>query len=289
MIKLFFIQLAGLLYMALPMASVCLGQPDRQAVEPAQETLIEGAVVDAETRRMLIGAVVSIRYADQTRPFTSMTITDGSFRFRLDPKRSYIISTRAPGYDTKEEPFAFTSTFPTHLTGKLIMLGRTLARPSADTPAVTKTTPAPEVRKATNQPTTTGTPPAKAPSVPAPTALRLEKDVTTELRAIQFAQSTADLLPDSQPELDNLLTFLRDNPRVEIELAGHTDNQGDFDKNLALSKQRADVIKQFLVKNGIAARRIQTRGYGGTRPVAGNNTEETRRLNRRVELIIRKI
>ncbi|GAA4452404.1 hypothetical protein GCM10023189_15770 [Nibrella saemangeumensis] len=282
MIKLFFIQLLGFIWLGLSVAPVCLAQPDRQAVTPSGETLIEGAVVDAETRRMIVGAVVSIRYSDQNKPFTSMTITDGSFRFRLDPKRSYVIITKATGYDTKEEPFAFTSTYPTHLTGKLIRLNRTLVRQSTDTPSVTKSAPTPEPRQPATAPT-------KPTSVPAPTEFRLEKDVTTELRAVQFAQSTANLLPESQPELDNLLKFLRDNPKVEIELAGHTDNQGDFDKNLELSKQRADIIKQFLVKSGVAARRIRTRGYGGTRPIANNSTEETRRLNRRVEMVIRKM
>lgn len=117
---------------------------------------------------------------------------------------------------------------------------------------------------------------------------RFEIGTTTQLHAVQFVQSKAELLPNSQPALDELLTFLRDNPTVEIELAGHTDNQGDSDLNLALSKQRVDVVKAFLVKNGVAARRITSRGYGGTRPIASNATEETRQLNRRVELVITK-
>lgn len=110
--------------------------------------------------------------------------------------------------------------------------------------------------------------------------------VQTQLKAVQFVQSKAELLPDAQPALDQLLTFLRENPAIRIELAGHTDNQGDFDENLALSKQRVEVVKAHLVRNGIAEDRIVSRGYGSTRPIAGNNSEATRRLNRRVELII---
>ena len=110
----------------------------------------------------------------------------------------------------------------------------------------------------------------------------------TQLQALQFVQSQPDLLPEAQPALDQLLGFMRDHPTAEIELAGHTDNQGDFDKNLQLSKQRVDVVKDYLVKNGVDARRITTRGYGPTRPIASNNREATRQLNRRVEMTVVK-
>ena len=111
---------------------------------------------------------------------------------------------------------------------------------------------------------------------------------TTQLRALQFVQSKTELLPDAQPALEQLLQFMQSQPTAEIELSGHTDNQGDFDQNLALSKQRVDVIKAYLVSNGIAANRITTRGYGPTRPIASNNSEATRQLNRRVEMIVMK-
>ncbi len=81
---------------------------------------------------------------------------------------------------------------------------------------------------------------------------------------------------------------MQEHPTAEIELAGHTDNQGDFDENLRLSKQRVDVVKEYLVKNGVAANRISTRGFGPTRPIASNNSEATRKLNRRVEMTVLK-
>jgi outer membrane protein OmpA-like peptidoglycan-associated protein len=109
------------------------------------------------------------------------------------------------------------------------------------------------------------------------------------LNNIRFVQSKAELLPESDAELNHLWTFMREHPTAEIELQGHTDNQGDFDLNLALSKQRVEAVKAFLVSKGIAAQRISGRGFGSTRPIANNNREETRRLNRRVELVIKKI
>lgn len=108
------------------------------------------------------------------------------------------------------------------------------------------------------------------------------------LKNIRFVQSKAELLPESDAELNHLWTFMREHPTVEIELQGHTDNQGDFDLNLALSKQRVEAVKAFLVSKGIGTQRITGRGFGSTRPIASNNREETRQLNRRVELVIKK-
>ncbi|QIP13106.1 OmpA family protein [Spirosoma aureum] len=115
-----------------------------------------------------------------------------------------------------------------------------------------------------------------------------EEKAANPLQAIQFVQSQAEFLPSSQPALEELVAFMRSKPTVEIELAGHTDNQGDFDQNVLLSKKRVDLVKDYLVKNGIASSRITTRGYGPTRPIASNSTETTRKLNRRVEMYVLK-
>ena len=78
------------------------------------------------------------------------------------------------------------------------------------------------------------------------------------------------------------------NPTVKIKLAGHTDNRGDAKQNLQLSKERVSAVKDYLVKKGIAKKRISGKGYGGTKPIAGNNDPTTRKLNRRVEFTIVK-
>jgi len=109
------------------------------------------------------------------------------------------------------------------------------------------------------------------------------------LQNLRFAQSKPELLPESNAELDNLVKFMQEHPTALIELQGHTDNRGDFDLNLALSRQRVEVVKAFLVKKGIAANRITGKGFGSSRPIANNNREETRQLNRRVELVITKL
>jgi OmpA-OmpF porin, OOP family len=108
------------------------------------------------------------------------------------------------------------------------------------------------------------------------------------LKNLKFAQSKAELLPESNLELNKILTFLKDTPTAEIELHGHTDNQGDFDLNLQLSRQRAEAVKFFLVEQGIQSKRIVCKGFGGTRPIGNNRREESREQNRRVELVVRK-
>jgi OmpA-OmpF porin, OOP family len=111
---------------------------------------------------------------------------------------------------------------------------------------------------------------------------------SVNLESVLFKQSTTEMLPESNDELDMVVDFLKFNPTVEIELAGHTDNGGDPEKNLKLSRERVAIVKSYITKSGIAARRIQGVGYGGANPIASNRTEEGRRLNRRVEFKIVK-
>jgi OOP family OmpA-OmpF porin len=75
---------------------------------------------------------------------------------------------------------------------------------------------------------------------------------------------------------------------VEILLTGHTDNRGNPEHNQRLSQKRVERVKGYLVSKGISAKRIGGKGFGGSKPIASNDTEETRRLNRRVEFTIVK-
>ncbi|RTQ46546.1 flagellar motor protein MotB [Hymenobacter gummosus] len=106
------------------------------------------------------------------------------------------------------------------------------------------------------------------------------------LNNLFFQQSKADILPTSQPELDRLVQVLKDNPELRIRLEGHTDNQGDPKLNVKLSEDRVQHLRAYLVAQGIAAERLQTLGYGGSKPVAPNDNEYNRRKNRRVELVV---
>ncbi len=111
---------------------------------------------------------------------------------------------------------------------------------------------------------------------------------TIRLNKVYFERGKAVLLDSSYAQLDNVVEMLKENPDIKIELSGHTDNQGNAKLNLKLSQDRVEAVKTYLVSKGIEAKRIKGKGYGGTRPVASNASEETRKLNRRVEFKIIK-
>ena len=101
------------------------------------------------------------------------------------------------------------------------------------------------------------------------------------LRNIFFESNKYDLLPKSIAELEKLKDFLTKNPNVKIEIGGHTDNVGSDKDNLTLSQNRAKAVMDYLINNGIAKERLTSKGYGETKPIADNNTEEGKALNRR--------
>lgn len=116
----------------------------------------------------------------------------------------------------------------------------------------------------------------------------VELGTTVNLKNVLFAQAKTDILPESYGELDLVVTFLRENPKVKIELMGHTDGRGVHADNVRLSQQRVDKVREYLVSKGIEPRRISGKGFGGSSPIASNDTEESRRMNRRVEFVIKK-
>jgi len=116
----------------------------------------------------------------------------------------------------------------------------------------------------------------------------IEVGATFELKNLFFDQGKAVILEASYPELDKLVKIMQENPGIEIELRGHTDNVGDPDKNMKLSKDRVTVVENYLISKGISAKRIAGKGFGGTHPIAKDNTPEAHKLNRRVEFVITK-
>lgn len=111
---------------------------------------------------------------------------------------------------------------------------------------------------------------------------------TVNLKNVLFVQTKSEILSESYPELDLVVHFLQNNPNVKIELSGHTDNRGVHSDNVKLSLQRVNKVKEYLVSKGIDSKRIAGKGYGGTKPIASNDTEESRKMNRRVEFTIKK-
>ena len=106
------------------------------------------------------------------------------------------------------------------------------------------------------------------------------------LQNIQFEFNSAALTADSESGIQILTAFLKRNPNLKVELAGHTDNVGNDNYNLKLSSDRAEAVRKALIANGIEESRLTAKGYGATKPMVSNDTEEHRALNRRTEMII---
>lgn len=114
----------------------------------------------------------------------------------------------------------------------------------------------------------------------------IQRGAISTLRNIYFDSDKYDLLPNSESELLLLYSFLKSNPSLRIELAGHTDNTGNKEANMQLSENRAKAVADYLKSKGIAANRLLIKGYGDTQPVATNDTEEGKQLNRRTTFSI---
>lgn len=112
---------------------------------------------------------------------------------------------------------------------------------------------------------------------------RLIAGKTIELRDVYFEHGADQLLPDSYPELDQLVTVLKGNASLKIALHGHTDNTGTEPENQRLSTARAKAVYEYLLKKGIQASRLSFEGHGSSQPVTSNETADGRKANRRVE------
>ncbi len=107
------------------------------------------------------------------------------------------------------------------------------------------------------------------------------------LRNIFFDFDKATLRPESTSELERLIKLLTDIPTMKIEIGGHTDSKGSDDYNMKLSASRAESVVTYLATHGIDKSRLTSKGYGETKPMATNDTDEGRQLNRRTEFEIK--
>jgi outer membrane protein OmpA-like peptidoglycan-associated protein len=106
---------------------------------------------------------------------------------------------------------------------------------------------------------------------------------TLVLQGIEFAFDSAEILPASEQVLLGAFQMLADNPLARVEISGHTDDQGQRDYNMSLSRARAQAVADWLIGHGIARDRLEVVGVGPDRPIAPNDTPENLARNRRIE------
>jgi outer membrane protein OmpA-like peptidoglycan-associated protein/Tfp pilus assembly protein PilF len=118
------------------------------------------------------------------------------------------------------------------------------------------------------------------------TKISLTNTAENGVKNIFFDTNSDVLKKESFAELNQLIELLNKNPQRKIEVGGHTDDVGDDASNLSLSQRRAEAVKDYLVKNGVAETRVQAKGYGETQPQVPNDSDINRAKNRRTEFLV---
>jgi outer membrane protein OmpA-like peptidoglycan-associated protein len=114
----------------------------------------------------------------------------------------------------------------------------------------------------------------------------IEANASVILKNVFFDTKQTQLKSESITELDNIVMLMNDNPKLKIQIGGHTDNVGKPADNLKLSLGRAVAVVNFLLGKGIKNERMSFKGFGETKPIADNKTEQGRSVNRRTELSV---
>ena len=114
----------------------------------------------------------------------------------------------------------------------------------------------------------------------------IEPNAAITLKNIFFETNRYDIKPESEPELNEVVQLMKDNPTLRIQISGHTDNSGKPADNRTLSENRAKAVTNYLITRGVAPGRLSAKGFGETQPVADNATPEGRARNRRTELTV---
>lgn len=129
----------------------------------------------------------------------------------------------------------------------------------------------------------------KPEPVPEPPKVEV-KDEKIELKEkVNFEFAKADLLPASKTLLDEVAKIMKEHPEIEeVRIEGHTDNEASDNYNLKLSDKRAAAVREYLITQGVDGKRMKSKGFGESKPIADNKTPDGREQNRRVEIHITK-
>lgn len=219
------------------------------ALRPSPVTYVKAQVFDVVTRRPIVAHVEVAQLSTRQTRYADATRFDGTFLVCLPLGDDYALNVSRKGYLFHSENFALDS-----ING----LGEPFTLQVFLQPILAQ------------QPTMND-------------ADTLPKAQPIVLNNIFFKSGSAELEARSIQELDQLVRLLQDNPTLNIQINGHTDDVGSAASNQALSEQRAQSVVNYLITNGIARQRLRAKGYGETHPIADNTTAAGRLRNRRTE------
>ena len=219
-----------------------------ESARPAPVTYVRGTVLDKATKQRLSGVEITLTDLE-TKETTVLSQGGGSFLVCLPAGKNYGLYAKKQGYLFYSGNYNFS-------------LGANVTAPELVEVLLTPI------------PASEGGGVSAAPPV----------GTVVVLNNLFFDSGLATLQPDSDTELESLVSLLRSNAKLRIRINGHTDNVGNTHSNQALSEARAKAVFDQLVKRGIEANRLEYKGYGETKPVASNDTESGRAKNRRTEM-----
>ncbi len=228
-------------------------------LRPSPVTYVKARVIDAETKKPL-QADVEFTDVKASKPHTSSLTDDkGEFLVCLPAGKNYGLNVGKKGYLFHSSNFALDAQDasldePFELTIELSPI------PPAVVAAPDKPNPSASPKPETNKPIV--------------------------LRNVFFDSGSAKLKSDSQTELNKLYDLLQEYPNMRIRIDGHTDNVGSDADNLRLSSDRAASVKSYLIGKGISSGRLESKGFGESKPIATNDTKEGKQLNRRTEFVV---
>ena len=246
-------------------------EPEQVPATDISDIMISGKIYDALTNQT-ISASISCKLLSSGELLDEMnTSKAGAYAFEVPAARVYLFEIKAEGYNDLAEEIDLT-----RFTGKTALEKSIFLEPivrevdSLETPAM------PEIEVNEETPLIT------LDSV----GMQVDEAKIITLKNMYFAKGRAQIMRASYDELDKLVNFLDKNPEINIRVDGHTDNQGDAEKNKVLSINRAKNVRDYLIKKGIATERISFKGWGDTKPIASNDSDIERQKNRRVEIVI---
>lgn len=128
----------------------------------------------------------------------------------------------------------------------------------------------------------------ETPEERAERTIRVTKEINLYAKTILFDVNKSVVKTQAEFILYNIAKIMNENDDFNFIIEGHTDNTGVAEHNLQLSQERADAIKDYLIRKGVKSKRLEAKGYGQTRPIESNDTERGREINRRVEINVAK-
>jgi outer membrane protein OmpA-like peptidoglycan-associated protein len=238
---------------------------------------LQGTVLSRATLRRLDSAKVIIRSVEDDKPVVDSFITDltGNFHFPVKPGRTYSLEFSRNGYIDTAYKLPEINTKERELA-----LEPTLLTPIAK--------PLPPVVEKDRDKDGIPDPVDRCPDVPGVKENFGCPDIQARInelaKMVFFKTASAELSPVAIKPLNEISDIMAQYPWITLSIEGHTDSRASAPYNLDLSNRRAASVRMFFIKRGLAANRFTSIGYGLTRPIADNNTEEGRALNRRVAM-----